>query len=352
MSAAAFNEPPVPHATLLLVGPVFMGALTSWMIFGISVVQLYMYHISFTNDPRWMQTLVYWVFILDIFLTVVAAAMGWHILCAGWGRTTNLIQPGWTFSAIGAGDGIIATTVQIFYAWRIWVLRRWLVVPGLIVMIALAQLGSTLSIAAGIANLKDITELLPFFPRTTIWLGGGALADILIAISMVYLLVMAKKNTRTLKGGDRAINRLISLSVETGCLSAASAIMELGFFLGPATKNTNLHLFFALILGKIYSNMMMTSLNSRAGTQQTATSRSAADVTSPSITGARNFRTGTTSVRTDQTAPIVHITSRTEVFTDDVSSTDREDKVTIHDDIEMMDRKPRNDIHLQGFSPV
>ena len=34
--------------------------------------------------------------------------MGWHVLCAGWGRTTNLIQPGWTFSAIGAGDGISA----------------------------------------------------------------------------------------------------------------------------------------------------------------------------------------------------------------------------------------------------
>ena len=51
---------------------------------------------------------VYWVFILDIFLTVVAGAMGWHVLCAGWGRQTNLVQPGWTFSAIGAGDGISA----------------------------------------------------------------------------------------------------------------------------------------------------------------------------------------------------------------------------------------------------
>ena len=54
-----------------------MGALTSWMIFGISIVQLCkssrhlarililrsnplrldIYHISFPNDPRWMQAL-------------------------------------------------------------------------------------------------------------------------------------------------------------------------------------------------------------------------------------------------------------------------------------------------------
>ncbi|KAM5536367.1 hypothetical protein V8D89_009965 [Ganoderma adspersum] len=350
MSAPTLSEPPVPHATLLLVGPAFMGALTSWMIFGISIVQLYIYHISFPNDPRWMQALVYWVFILDIFLTVVAAAMGWHILCAGWGRTTNLVQPGWTFSAIGAGDGIM----QIFYAWRIWMLRRWIIIPGFIVLIALAQLGSTISIAAGIANLQDIAELLPFFPRTTIWLGGGALADMLIAISMVYLLTMAKKNTRILNGGERAINRLIRLSVETGCLTAASAIIELGFFLGPTTKNTNLHLFFALILGKIYSNMMMTSLNSRSGTQQMATSRSTTDVTSRSITFAPNFRPRTTSTFADQASPVVHITSRTEVFADDGDATDREDKETLQDNIEMTDRKPRNvnDIHLQTFSPV
>ena len=51
---------------------------------------------------------VYWVFFLDIFLTVVGGAMGWHVLCAGWGRQTNLVQPGWTFSAIGVGDGTSA----------------------------------------------------------------------------------------------------------------------------------------------------------------------------------------------------------------------------------------------------
>ena len=82
------------------------------------------YHISFPDDRKGIQTLgssspwrlfvvltlesskVYAVFVLDIYLTIVAAAMGWHVLCAGWGRQTNLVRPGWTFAAIGAGDGI------------------------------------------------------------------------------------------------------------------------------------------------------------------------------------------------------------------------------------------------------
>ncbi|KAI0321918.1 hypothetical protein OF83DRAFT_1280079 [Amylostereum chailletii] len=333
-------EPAVPSATLLLVGPVFIGALFSWLLLGISVVQLYIYHISFPHDRKGIQFLVYVVFALDIFLTVVAAAMGWHVLCAGWGRTTNLVRPGWTFAAIGAGDGITATLVQAFYAWRIYVLKKWRVLPILVVMIALAQLGSTLSIAAGIATLQDIAGLLPYFPRTTIWLGGGALADILIAASMVYLLFSAKKNSHALKSSDRVINRLIQLSIETGIITAASAIIELGLFLGPATKNTNLHLFFSLILGKIYSNTMMTSLNSRVGSRDPLRGSSGGGGTSVTLSGS-NHAIRYAGAASRGSAPVVHIASHTEVFTPD--RFDDMNKNTLDaDDVEMVDHAKGN----------
>ena len=61
----------------------------------------------------------------------------------------------------------------------------------------------------------------------------------------VYLsqLTSAKRNSHAIRSDDRAINRLIRLSIETGSITAAFAIIELGFFLGPATKTTNIHLF-------------------------------------------------------------------------------------------------------------
>lgn len=189
---------------------------------------------------------------------------------------------------------------------------------------------------------------------------------------------MARKNTRTIKGGDRAINRLIRLSVETGCLTAASAIIELGFFLGPTTKNTNLHLFLYVPhpqhyttsgntnvltqapiarlnvqcshsgqeyvplelfcasrqtltphwLSPVYSNMMMTSLNSRAGPQQMGTAPSTTDSMSRSVATTRNLHAGGTISNCTDASPVVHITSHTEIFADDLSSTsNREDKL-------------------------
>ena len=53
--------------------------------------------------------------------------------------------------------------------------------------IAIAQLCATLSIAAGIANLQDVAGLLPFFPRTIIWLAGGAIADIVCSLDTLFL---------------------------------------------------------------------------------------------------------------------------------------------------------------------
>ncbi|KAI0757747.1 hypothetical protein C8Q80DRAFT_1265609 [Daedaleopsis nitida] len=357
MSAVPVDEPQVPQETLLIVGPVLFGCMTSWLIFGISIVQLYIYYTHFPNDRIGMKILVYWVFFLDVFLSVVAAAMGWHILGAGWGRATNLIQPGWTFSAIGAGDGIIATTVQFFYAWRIWVLKSWVILPALICAVATAQLIATLMIAVGIANLQNVAELLPFFPKTITWLAGGAIADILIAIAMVYLLSSAKKNSHALKSSDYAINRLIRLSVETGSISAFCAIIELGLFLGPTTKNTDLHIFFALILGKIYSNTMMTSLNSRISTQASISRAVTSELTSGSgnnFTGTNNFRSGTTSVRTNNpSAPVVHIASHTEVFDDHYSdkNTYGIQKHALTDEMELEPRKPRHN-DFSSFTPV
>ena len=66
--------------------------------------------------------------------------------------------------------------------------------------------------------------------------------DILIDATYSQL-TSAKKNSHAIKQDDRAINRLIRLSIETGSITAALAIIELGFFLGPATKTTNIHLF-------------------------------------------------------------------------------------------------------------
>ncbi|KAF8800590.1 hypothetical protein BYT27DRAFT_7199723 [Phlegmacium glaucopus] len=279
-----------------------IGALMSFMLFGISIVQLYLYNLRFSNDKFMVQFSVYMIFLLEIFHSVTVGALAWNALCSGWGRFTSLLFPGWTFSAIPAVTGIISAWVQIFYAWRIHVLVNWKIIPIVIIVIALAQTAAALSIAIGFIPLKSILLLHSTFPRTIVWLGGAALADVIISISMVYVLYAAKKRV---VGGDteKVLNHLIRSTVETGIIATFCATMELGFFLGLPT--TNIHVLFALMLSKLYSNTLMTSLNFR---------------NIGSFQGSRHQETWNTAIpsqiyeHTNTSLGIIHISTDVEVF--------------------------------------
>ncbi|KAJ3755313.1 hypothetical protein EV360DRAFT_72951 [Lentinula raphanica] len=208
-------EMPIPIDTLLLIGPVlyfqFIGSIFSWCLFGISIVQLL--------------STVYIIFVLDVFQSVVVATSGWHTLCTGWGHPSVLQFPGWTFIALPCVSGIdvlVAAWVQIFFSWRIYSLGNWHVIPVLIIILALAQCAAAWAIGIGFIALQDIALLhkANMFARTIIWLGGAALADVLYS---------AKRNI-TIKQTERIITHLIHLTVETGAVTATSAILELILF--------------------------------------------------------------------------------------------------------------------------
>ncbi|KAI0712241.1 hypothetical protein C8Q76DRAFT_481543 [Earliella scabrosa] len=257
------SQPQVPSEILLRIGPVLVGSLLSFMLFGISIVQLYIYYTSFPRDRSAIRVTVYSIFFLDIVQTVLAAGEAWDTLCAGWGRPINIQFPDWSYWCLPMVSGIVAAWVQIFYAWRIYQVGRWKLIPSLIVFFSLAQTGAASAISVSFGLLKDIHRLHDpnMFARTIIWLGGGSLVDITIMFSMVHLLYSAKRATVVFKQGELMINRLLRMSIETGSACALCATLELALFLG--LPDTNLHFILALILSKVYSNTLMASLNAR-----------------------------------------------------------------------------------------
>ncbi|TFK91944.1 hypothetical protein K466DRAFT_582364 [Polyporus arcularius HHB13444] len=260
-------QPPVSPEILLRYA--LIGALLSWMLFGISTVQLYIYHVSFPRDRKAIVWSVYIIFMLDIFQSIVAASEAWQTMCFGWGRPITLQYPWWPFSGLPLVSGIISLWVQSFYAWRIYQLGKWRVVPIIIIITALAQAGGAFGIAISSIFLNDIEQLHEpsMFARTIVWLGGGAITDLTIMTSMCYLLYSVKQRAKAFERSGLMVNRLIRLTVETGCACALTAVLELSFFLGM--PETNIHLILtaaglSLTVCSVYSNTLMTSLNSRA----------------------------------------------------------------------------------------
>lgn len=103
------------------------------MLFGVSITQVCkpywqatyssandaqdLYYVSYPRDFKvikstgaWIRVwyilsilqpkIVYTIFAIDIFQSIVVAMTCWHTLCSGWGRPAALTYPGWTFNAV------------------------------------------------------------------------------------------------------------------------------------------------------------------------------------------------------------------------------------------------------------
>ncbi|PIL27201.1 hypothetical protein GSI_10345 [Ganoderma sinense ZZ0214-1] len=305
--ADSVAQPPLAEATLLLIGPIYIGPLLAWMLFGVSIVQLYIYHTSFSRDPLSIQIAVYGIFFLDVFQSVVVAAVGWQVLVAGWGRPVNIEFPGWSFAATPFLSGVISASVQLFYAWRIYRLGKWRIIPAAIGLTGLASALGAIIFAIMFMFKKDLNSFHEpaMYSLCILWLGVGAFTDVVIMLSMFFLLYSAKRQSFTFQRSEFIVNRLMRLTVETGLACAITASLELAFFLGlPAT---GLHLAFATILSKVYSNTFMTSLNSRVLSQQTqAKVSNSVSLSSISRPGAMSNHLGT--VEAGQPPLTIHIT--------------------------------------------
>ncbi|KAG7091650.1 hypothetical protein E1B28_010671 [Marasmius oreades] len=160
-------------------------------------------------------------------------------------------------------DGIVAFTVQAYFAYRIHLLSKSKYIAGFILFMGLAQVSGAIAtgvIAKSVGAFSKIRE--PCFIPALFWLGGSAACDLTIAIAMTY--VLSRFNNVFNETRD-LIKRIIRLTMETGSLTAAFATIDLILFLAFPTQDY--HITPALALAKVYSNSLLVVFNSRVRIQ-------------------------------------------------------------------------------------
>ncbi|CAE6438264.1 hypothetical protein ACGC1H_007007 [Rhizoctonia solani] len=296
----------VPENIQLITGPLLLGYLFNWGLFGILILQVYIYHISFPNDSRVIKSLVYGLFFVDCVQTALTTHNAWHFLSRGWGDLRVLSDPGWSWIAVPLLSGIVSSTVQLFFAWRIWVLSKSIPLAGLIVAIAVTQGLCAMYSGIKFAILNDVTKIATLFPTATVWLGGSALCDFIITISMVTFLARASTG---FSQTDSVITKLIRMTVETGLVTTTAATVELILYL--VYQKNNLHMIPALALAKLYTNTLLATFNSRSvafgGSSRTDAERS-------TQYGGHEWRRPTQTITKDR----VQITTVRETHADDL----------------------------------
>ncbi|TFK17453.1 hypothetical protein FA15DRAFT_676064 [Coprinopsis marcescibilis] len=253
---------------ILIAGPTLLGALGSYLLFGAYLIQLYHYILRQTTttkkDHVGIRCLVAFVTLLEIIAIVMVAENAWTSLVMSI-RKPELLT---TLSPMAPANPILSATismsVQCFFAWRIWMLKKAIwdgLMSSVIIAITLVQFGSAIGIAVKFAILnRDIRHFKTLSLAITLHLAANLVCDSLITLSLVSLF----KRYKSLSSQTAMKSMLTSFclnTVENGLVLTICATLNLALFI--ARPNDMIHTALQLILGRIYANVLVASLNSR-----------------------------------------------------------------------------------------
>ncbi|KAF5350065.1 hypothetical protein D9756_009073 [Leucocoprinus leucothites] len=278
----------------LKTGPPLVGIVLNWWLWGILIMQYLMYfnHGS-KRDHKFLRGIVHFIFLLDAVqsIMVMADAFEWYVY--NFGDYDHLLD--FAFAGIDSPilDGVIAFVVQLVYCWRIWVLSEWRVLPGVIAFLSLVGCANSFVVGINNALIQSVTRLQPksYIP-IMLWWGSNAVTDILITVSMVYLL-MKFRSQRTSRDVLVVLRRLAIITLETNILTTGAALVSLVLVFTQPTRppHSTIYLTGGYVLGKLYSNCFMVLLNQRTYYNQTPKNQVLSELGTFSTTSASGSQT-------------------------------------------------------------
>ncbi|GJE97024.1 hypothetical protein PsYK624_132340 [Phanerochaete sordida] len=249
----------MPTDLAAVAGPVLLGSLFNWGLYGVLCVQVYLYHLAFPHDGWGAKALVYGVFALDSAQTCIVTGDVFTTYARHYGDVAELWMQHNEWLAVPVFSSLVSCTVQMYYAYRIGHLARSKALRLGISLLALLQ--GVAGIATGVqsAIIRTFEELeAKAHSATILWLAGSAACDVLIAGTMAWLLL--HKDTRSAATRAR-ITRLVHIVVETGSLTAAGAVLVLVLYVALPARAY--YAAVGAVLGKLYSNALLVLFNSR-----------------------------------------------------------------------------------------
>ncbi|KAK7045301.1 hypothetical protein R3P38DRAFT_192107 [Favolaschia claudopus] len=253
---------------LLLTAPILAGTQANWALAATLLLQVCRFLTYFPNERRWIKTLVCAILLLELTQTGVSSHYAYWVLCLGWGDEKALAILPWSCLATPVFTGITAGAVQTFFSWRIYLLMSRTIwacaVAGVIFLLAIAQAVMIFVVVGQFSQSTEFANVVKITSGVRSWLIITTVCDILTTSTLIiifyqYRIQMPWEERRT----DTFISKLMLNTVETGAVTTFTAIIYLILFL--VYPLSNLEETPTFILGKVYANVLVFTLNARYG---------------------------------------------------------------------------------------
>ncbi|KAK7054850.1 hypothetical protein VNI00_003313 [Paramarasmius palmivorus] len=195
----------------------------------------------FRRIQKKFKILVYFLYLIELTQTILMTDDAFERFIYGSGTAEAMDRINLTWFSIPLVDGLgecirtlyvdrtthisrhaVAFLVQLQFAYRINLLRKSGLILALILAASLAQFGGALTTAIMATSVNGLTLLSNSFMAICFWLGGSAVADVTIALSMIYTL---SRYDRSFQQTNDIVKKIIRLTVETGSITGGSPVI-------------------------------------------------------------------------------------------------------------------------------
>ncbi|KAJ7929515.1 hypothetical protein B0H13DRAFT_2652309 [Mycena leptocephala] len=223
------------------VGAWLIGLIVSSVMFGVTCLQVYLYFTKYcSRDTVFLKSFraysikVALLMALDILHLALMSHSLYSATVTNFGDYVELGQAPWSLLAEVFVGVLLATLVQFFYAYRIYILsEKSLVFPVIIGTFSLAQLALGIAYMHKAFQVKFFKDAKADVPYSTSGLAFEVACDVLIAGAMIYHLL---RNKTGFQKTNKAINLLVAYSLSSGALTSVFAICDLAILVAlPST---------------------------------------------------------------------------------------------------------------------
>ncbi|KAJ7766058.1 hypothetical protein B0H16DRAFT_1522902 [Mycena metata] len=244
----------------LVLGPVILGIIINTFVYGILFMQGITYYTSprFKQDQPLIKGLVTWSLFLDTFHSCAIIWVIWEYCIEHFGDRAFLETTPWPYPTAPIFTTGASVPIQIYLAWRVKRLSNsWIIFGGI------TALSVTSGVVAWIASIRAVrlsnTKGFPaLIPIVDTWLALGVLCDVSLTI---LLFIFLRKGRTGFSKTDNIITTIILQSIETAAFSSLTSLLDLITF--TVIQKTNFHFIFSLLAGRMYTNTLLATLNSR-----------------------------------------------------------------------------------------
>jgi len=251
--------PPPPNIQLKF-GPMLIGVFFNMILYGVLIVQAFIYYRTYKKDAPWIRYFVLYLFIVETLNTGFDMYMMYEPLVLRYGTPHATTYFPIVFPSQPIMVVAVSTPIQIFLAWRIKIITKSNWIAVIICFLAIVGLAGGIGTSVKVATIRLFSRKPELHAPALVWFCSACVADILITITLVRSLTQRRTGfSKT----DDTIDRIIRLTVQTGMMTAIASVGDVVFFM--VLPHTALNFLWDLALSKLYTNSLLSTLNARAG---------------------------------------------------------------------------------------